>query len=76
MSVIDTARLIHRLANTKRELKLKYVPFKEVFGDYKDIMRRVPDITKARKILGYQPKYSLEQAIQLTLNEARNTWGK
>lgn len=76
MSVIDTARLIHRMANTKRELKLKYVPFKEVFGDYKDIMRRVPDITRARMVLGYQPKYSLEQAIQITLNEARNTWSK
>jgi UDP-glucose 4-epimerase len=76
MSVIDAAKLIHRLANTRRELKLKYVPFKKVFGDYKDIMRRVPDITKARKILGYSPKYSLEQAIQMTLDEARNKWSK
>jgi len=74
MSVIDTARLIYRLANTKGELKLKYIPFKEVFGDYKDIMRRVPDITKAKKILGYQPKYTLERAIQLTLDEARSKW--
>jgi len=72
MSIIDSARLIHRLANTQQELKLKFVPFEEVFGkNYKDIMRRVPDLTKARKILGYEPKYSLEQAIQLTLDEAR-----
>jgi len=71
MSIIDTARLIHGLANTQQKLKLKFVPFKEVFGDYKDIMRRIPDITKAKEILGYQPKYNLKQAIQLTIEEAK-----
>jgi len=72
MSVLDSAKLIHRLANTQRELKLRFVPFKEVFGEkYKDIMRRVPDLTKAREILGYYPKYSLEKAIQLTIDEVR-----
>jgi UDP-glucose 4-epimerase len=71
MSVIDSARLIHHIANTQKELKLKYIPFKEIFGEYKDIMRRVPDLTKARKLLGYEVKYTLERAIQLTIEEAR-----
>jgi UDP-glucose 4-epimerase len=71
MSVIDSARLIHRIANTQQELKLKFIPFREIFGDYKDIMRRIPDITKAQSILGYQPKYTLEQAIRLTIDEAK-----
>ena len=72
MSVIDAARLIHRLADTGRELRVKFVPMKEVFGDYKDIVRRVPDLTKARKILGYRPKYSLEDAIRLSLEATRS----
>jgi UDP-glucose 4-epimerase len=72
MSVIDCARLIHELADTKKELNLKFVPFSDVFGEgYKDIMRRTPDLTKARKILGFETKYTLKKAIQLTLDEAR-----
>jgi UDP-glucose 4-epimerase len=73
MSVLDTAKLIHKLANSGRELKLNFVPFQAVFGDYKDIMRRVPDLTKARKILGYKPRYSLRDAIQMTIDLVRQS---
>ncbi len=69
LSVIDTAKLIHEIANTKKELKLKLVPMSEVFGKYKDIQRRIPDLAKAKQILGYQPKVRLKDAIQLTLAE-------
>jgi UDP-glucose 4-epimerase len=72
MSVVDSAHLIHRLANTGHELKLKLVPFEEVFGQYRDIMRRVPDLDKARRLLGFEPQYPLERAIQLTLDAARS----
>ena len=41
----------------------------EVFGKYKDIMRRIPDLTKAKKLLGYEPKVRLEEAIRLTIAE-------
>ena len=41
----------------------------EVFGKYKDIMRRIPDLTKAKNILGYTPKVKLEEAIKITINE-------
>ena len=55
MSVIDTAYLIKRIAGIKRKLKIRFVTFKKVFGNYREIGRRVPDLTKARKILGYRP---------------------
>jgi nucleoside-diphosphate-sugar epimerase len=68
MSVLDCAHLIHRIANTGKELKLKFVPLKEIFGDYKDITRRIPDLTKAKKILNYAPKVKIEEAIKLTID--------
>jgi UDP-glucose 4-epimerase len=64
MSVIDAAYLIHRIADTGKELKLKYVKMEEVFGRYKDIMRRVPDLTKAKRLLDYEPEISMEEAIK------------
>jgi nucleoside-diphosphate-sugar epimerase len=41
----------------------------EVFGKYKDIQRRIPDLQKAKSILGYAPKVKLYDAIRLTLKE-------
>jgi UDP-glucose 4-epimerase len=71
LSVIDTARLIHRVANTGRPLRIRYVPFKEVFGLYKDIQRRLPDLSKARRLLGFKPRISLRKAVEMTIAERR-----
>lgn len=71
ISVIDTALLIHKIASTGKEIKLKYVKMEEIFGKYKDIQRRRPDLTKARKLLGYEPKISIEEAITRTIHYRR-----
>lgn len=73
LSVIDTAHLINEIANTGKKMKLKLIPMVEVFGKYKDIMRRTPDLTKAKSILGYEPKVKLKEAIQLTIKEIQST---
>jgi len=67
VSVLETARMIHRIAATGKELKIKFVPFAEVFGQYRDIMRRRPDLTRAKEILGYEPRVSFEEALRLTI---------
>lgn len=69
LSIIDTAHLIYEIANTGKEKKIKQIPMSEVFGKYKDIMRRIPDLTKAKQILGYEPKVKLHEAIKITINE-------
>jgi UDP-glucose 4-epimerase len=71
LSVLDTARLIHRTADTGKELKLKFIPMSEVFGKYKDIMRRRPDLSRARSVLGYEPRVSLEDGIRRTIDAVR-----
>ena len=73
LSVLDTAKMIHEIANTGKPLKVKLVPMSEVFGKYKDIQRRIPDLQKAKTILGFQPKVKLRDAIRLTLQEIRNS---
>lgn len=76
LSVIEAAHLISELAATGYELKLKYVPMEEIFGKYKDIMRRVPDLSKAYNLLAYKPKISMEEAIRRTITQRRNDMGK
>lgn len=69
LSVVDSARLIHEIAQTGHELKIKYLPMSEIFGKYKDILRRIPDLSKAKSLLGYEPKVRLREAIELTIKE-------
>ena len=71
LSVVETAKLIHRIAETKNELKLKFIPLSDVFGKYKDIQRRIPDLSKAKRILGYQPQVKLEDAVRITIREVQ-----
>lgn len=75
LSIIDTADMIYDIAATGKEKKIKFVPMSEVFGKYKDIMRRIPDLTKAKRILGYEPKVKLEDAIKETIREINSSKG-
>jgi nucleoside-diphosphate-sugar epimerase len=39
-----------------------------VFGDsFEDMARRVPDITKIRQLVGYEPQVHLEEIIARTI---------
>lgn len=70
MSVIDTLWLIGKLMKIpKTKIKLEFLSEQEVFGDYKDIQRRVPDLSKAKKLLNYEPKVKLTDAIQMVISE-------
>jgi UDP-glucose 4-epimerase len=71
LGVLETAKMIHEIAATGKELKIRFVPMNEVFGKYKDIMRRIPDLSKAKKILGYEPQVKLEEAIKITIAEMK-----
>lgn len=76
LSVIDTAKLIHEIANTGNELKIKLIPMSDVFGKYKDILRRIPDLTKAKELLGYTPKTYLRDAIKITIQHINSNKNK
>jgi len=66
MSIIDTVNLIQEISG-KQEVRKRFVPFEEIFGSYREIMRRVPDLTKSNQILGYFPRISLREAIEITI---------
>jgi UDP-glucose 4-epimerase len=72
ISVLDSAYILHRLCNTGREIKIKFIPFEELFGNYKDIMRRKPDLKKARNILGYEPKINFEEGALKVINKLKD----
>lgn len=63
MSVLESAELIHKIADTGKKLKLEFIKTEQIYGKYEDIQRRRPDLTKAKKILNYKERVSLEEGI-------------
>lgn len=59
--VIDVARLIKEMTSSKSE-----IVFKPIGAD--DPKKRRPDITKAKKLLGWEPKVSLEEGLKITMD--------
>jgi dTDP-glucose 4,6-dehydratase len=63
-TINDCAREV--LAVTASRSKIRYQPL-----PVDDPMQRCPDITKARSILGWEPKIALRQGLELTLEYFR-----
>lgn len=59
IKIIDLARILWNLCNIKKEFKVKLVKsFKY------DIQRRVPDVSKAKKLLNWEAKVGLEDGLE------------
>lgn len=62
ISIENLANLIIRLTNSQS--KINYLPYGEVYGeDFEDIQKRVPDISKIKKWIGFQPIIDLEDML-------------
>jgi UDP-glucose 4-epimerase len=67
ISIYELANLIWRLVRGAKDYpKIKLIPY-ETFGKYEDVMRRIPDITRARTLLGFEPKTDLEIGLRQTI---------
>lgn len=65
MSVLEFAKRIKEISGTKSEITFKSLPVD-------DPKVRRPDITKAKKRLGWEPKVSLEEGLTRTIEWFKN----
>jgi len=65
IKIIDLAKLTIKLTDSKSKIVFKPLP-------PDDPKRRCPDLRKARKLLGYEPKVSLEEGLKKTIEWMRN----
>src|SRR5262249_23881937 len=51
---------------------IQYVPYDEAYeAGFEDMPRRVPDITKIRELVGYEPRVTLEEIIRSVVEHIR-----
>jgi UDP-glucose 4-epimerase len=62
ITINDLAELIKK--SLKSGSTINHVPFESVYGsDFQDIPRRVPDISKIKRYINYDPRTELTQVI-------------
>ena len=66
ISILDLAKLIWKLVRGDEVPKINFIPY-STFGKYEDVMRRIPDITRARSLLGFKPEVDLENGLRRTI---------
>lgn len=72
ITIADLAQTLHRLIRGGGTPKLRFVPYAQVGkGPYEDVRRRIPDLTKAKDILGYEPLVPLVDGLERTVAWAR-----
>jgi UDP-glucose 4-epimerase len=66
ITIKDLAIKIWNMIRPDSEPKLSYVPY-ETFGKYEDVQRRIPNIDKARSLLGFKPQVDLDTGLKTTI---------
>jgi len=62
ITITELAQKVIKLTNSSSEIV--YKKHSEIFGDnFEEPQRRVPDISKIKKVVGWQPKQSLDEVI-------------
>ena len=63
IKIMELAKKVIEVTGSKSKIEL--VPYEKAYGPgFEDMQRRVPDISKIKKMLGWEPKIGLEQIIK------------
>ena len=66
VTITELARMIKEKTSSKSEIV--YIPYDEAYETgFEDMLRRVPDISKLEKHIGYKPEYSLGKTLDLII---------
>ena len=66
ITIKDLGTKIWNMIRPGSEPKVILTPY-ETFGKYEDVRRRVPNIDKARSLLGFDPKVDLDEGLKTTI---------
>src|SRR5262249_48002123 len=70
ISIADLARLVK--THTNSSSPIEFVPFEKAYDEnFEDLARRVPDLSKLRSLISYQPKLSIEEIIARVVDYCR-----
>jgi UDP-glucose 4-epimerase len=68
VTILEVARRIRTMCNSRSEIE--FVPYEKVYGSsFEDMRRRVPDLSKIHRFVGYRPESSLNRLLETTIRD-------
>lgn len=64
ISIHDLALAMHEVAGVEGPPRINFIPYERFGGNYEDVQRRVPDLTKSRQLLGFEPSIALQDGLR------------
>jgi len=75
VSILDLARLIKEKTGSKSEIVL--VPYAQAYEEgFEDMPRRIPDLTKIKNLIGYDPKVDLDGILDRVIEHFTTHQGR
>ncbi|OGW91990.1 MAG: hypothetical protein A3D28_04220 [Omnitrophica bacterium RIFCSPHIGHO2_02_FULL_63_14] len=72
IAIVDLAKMLIAVGGFRSAIT--FVPYIEVFGTrYEDIPRRLPDVSKIKRVVGWEATTLLKEGLLRTINYYRNT---
>jgi UDP-glucose 4-epimerase len=70
VSILRLAERIKEYTGSKSSIRI--IPYEEAYeAGFEDMPRRVPDLTKIRNLIGYEPKIGLDEIIRRVVADLR-----
>jgi UDP-glucose 4-epimerase len=70
VTISDLAERVIALSGSASTIR--YVPYEDAYGDgFEDMRRRVPDISRVRDIVGFEPTFGLDEIIRSVIEDRR-----
>jgi UDP-glucose 4-epimerase len=68
---VTIADLAHRIRRKCESISpIEFVPYEAIYGhSFEDMRRRVPDLTKIRRLVGYRPTIALDDLLELIIRD-------
>ena len=74
ISILELAKLVKKLTDSSSEIV--FIPYEKAYEPgFEDMRRRLPDISKAQKLIGYKPSLDLPEMLKLIIAYERERLG-
>ena len=66
-TILRLAETINEIIRGDKKANIKFIPYESFGGNYEDVRRRIPDLAKAKELLGFEWKTSLKDGLTKTV---------
>lgn len=65
-TILELAGLVQETLGIPQPLRARFVPYEDLPGRYQDVRTRIPDVRKAKELLGFEARVPLREGLART----------